>query len=295
MSNTPTESNLPAVKTQSVALDKPAPNAKTIMDVMQGMADRLASVATKHLTPEKLLRMIGVQMQRVPKLGNCTIISVLDCAMTCSELGLAPGILGDVYLIPYNNVCTCIIGYRGLLKLVRRSGLISTIQAEVVREGDEFHWRLGMDAALHHEPKAGADAKLTHAWAMAKFRDGAFQFVVMRASEVEAIRQRSKAKSNGPWVTDTAEMWKKTALRRLCKMLPLTPEIEDAVAKVDSTEFAFEDLGMPMGQDQPSAESIAGEVEAQRRRLLGEGAPEGGDEASSDLLGSPEPRRSRSR
>jgi recombination protein RecT len=252
----------PAAPAPSVALDRPAPNARTIMHIMEGQADRLASCATKHLTPEKLIRMIGVQMQRVPKLGTCTPISVLECAMTLSELGLSPGVLGDAYLIPYSNTCTVIVGYRGLLKLARRSGHISTVQAEVVREGDEFQWRFGMDAALSHVPKADTKAKMTHAWAMAKFRDGSYQFVVLREAEINDIRKRSKAGNNGPWVTDTAEMWKKTALRRLCKMLPLTPEIEQQIAVADKTEFNFEDLGIPMGADvtQPTAGEIADQI-----------------------------------
>lgn len=270
------EANLaPRPAAQGIALDRPAPNAKSIMQVMEGMASRLASVATKHLTPEKLLKMIGVQMQRVPKLGNCTPISVLDCAMTCSELGLAPGVLGDAYLVPYKETCTLVIGYRGLLKLARRSGHLSTIQAEVVREGDEFQYRLGMEAALNHIPKSEDGAKMTHVWAMAKFRDGSFQFVVLRATEVEAIRKRSKAGNNGPWVTDTGEMWKKTALRRLCKMLPLTAEIEQAIATADKTEFNFEDLGIAIGGDPagaalpeaPSATSIAADVNRQIKEL----------------------------
>ena len=123
------------------------------------------------------------------------------------------------------------------MKLARRSGEIATIQAEVVREGDTFHWRLGMDAALEHQPKADASAPMTHAWALAKFKDGSYQFTVMRATEIEGIRLRSKSKDDGPWKTDTAEMWKKTAIRRLCKMLPLTVEIEQAIHNSDEAEY----------------------------------------------------------
>ena len=269
---------------QMVALDRPAPSAKSIMQIMEGQQERLAACATKHLTPEKLIRMIGVQMQRVPKLGHCTPISVLECAMTLSELGLSPGVLGDAYLIPYKETCTVIVGYRGLLKLARRSGEISTVQAEVVREGDEFQWRFGMDAALNHVPGPDIKGKMTHAWAMAKFRDGSFQFVVMRAVEVEEIRKRSKASGNGPWVTDTGEMWKKTALRRLCKMLPLTPEVEQAIAVADKTEFDFEDLGMlpPGERERPTAGSIADKLEG---RTADEG---GGDDDQTEPAGPPD-------
>lgn len=261
---------------QVIDLHRPAPNAKTIMQAMESPAvvERLKTAATKHLTPDKLLRMIGVQMARVPKLGNCTPISVLDCAMTCSELGLSPGVLGDIYLIPYSNVCTVIVGYRGMLKLARRSGEISTIQADVVRSGDQFDYRFGMDAKLDHKPSADPTAPITHAWAMAQFRDKSFQFVVMRASEVEAIRKRSRAGNNGPWVTDTAEMFKKTALRRLCKMLPLTPEVEEQIAAADRTEFNYDDLDV-IPPSQPGAAGIIAKLDAPA-------APADGDECEGD-------------
>ncbi len=258
-------------KTQGVALDRPAPNGKVILDLINERAGSLASVATKHLTPEKLLKMIGVAMTRVKGLGQCTPISVLEAAMTCSELGLSPGVLGEAYLIPYKNVCTLIIGYRGLMKLARRSGEIRTIQAEVVREGDEFHWRLGVDPTLVHIPKSDTDAPMTHAWALAKFNDGSFQFTVMRATEVEKIRSRSMAGNNGPWKTDTAEMWKKTALRRLCKMLPLTAEVSMAVQQTDETEFNTDDLGFNALQAGRSSFRDAGAAD-------GGGEGPGGDE-----------------
>jgi hypothetical protein len=51
----------------------------------------------------------------------------------------------------------------------------------------------------------------------------------MTKAEVDAIRKRSRAGSSGPWVTDYAEMARKTVVRRLAKYLPLSVELADAI------------------------------------------------------------------
>jgi recombination protein RecT len=53
----------------------------------------------------------------------------------------------------------------------------------------------------------------------------------MTKDEVDAIRKRSRSGSSGPWVTDYGEMAKKTSLRRLCKLLPLSPEVAEHIER----------------------------------------------------------------
>jgi hypothetical protein len=55
------------------------------------------------------------------------------------------------------------------------------------------------------------------------------QFIVMTKTEVDGIRGRSKSGQRGPWVTDYEEMGKKTVIRKLCKYLPLSIELDTAV------------------------------------------------------------------
>jgi recombinational DNA repair protein RecT len=51
----------------------------------------------------------------------------------------------------------------------------------------------------------------------------------MSRRQIDAIRARSRAKSDGPWVTDYPEMARKTAIRRLTKFLPMSIELATAV------------------------------------------------------------------
>jgi recombination protein RecT len=58
---------------------------------------------------------------------------------------------------------------------------------------------------------------------------------VMTRDEIDSIRKRSKSGSSGPWVTDFAEMAKKTVFRRASKWIPLSSEIRDAYERDDDS------------------------------------------------------------
>ena len=64
--------------------------------------------------------------------------------------------------------------------------------------------------------------------------------MVLSRGEIEKVHARSKAADDGPWVSDWSEMAKKTAVKRLVKMLPMSVELADAVAHDD--EVVYGDL-----------------------------------------------------
>jgi recombination protein RecT len=236
--------------------------------------DELQKVAGAAMSAEALVKLFAIAASRTPKLMACTPLSLLDAMVKCAELKLMPSTLGSVYLIPFENrktnavECQLIVGYRGLVELARRSGAISTIQAEVVREGDEFEFEHGIVPKFRHKPCASdvSDSKVTHAWAMARFRDGAHQLVVMTRAEVDQIRGMSRAGKYGPWQDHYGEMAKKTALRRLCKYLPLTVDVEEAISNADRAEVSldFGDIGGHGVQDDAEQTSVAAKVEVLR-------------------------------
>ncbi len=204
----------------------------------------LAQVMPKTMSPDRMLKIALAAASRTPKLLECTKESFYIALHSCAQLGLEPNTpLGAAYLVPYFNGKTKQMevqfqpGYRGLIDLARRSGQISTIFAYPVRKGDLFKYRLGLDPDIQHEPVSGPEAELTHVYAVAKLKDDGVQFVVMTRAEVEAIRQRSKAKDFGPWTTDYEQMALKTAIKRLCKYLPMTIEIADVVDHDNAVEY----------------------------------------------------------
>lgn len=209
----------------------------TLKDLLNRAAPSLAGVAPKHLTPERLVKIALSAAARTPEILACSPESILRAVMQGAELGLeVGGLLGDAYFVPFKNKTTgrteaqLIPGYRGLIKLARNSGQITSIEAHVVRENDTFDLSYGLDARLHHSPCLKGDpGDVVAAYAIARFKDGGHQWEVMTRAELDAIKNRSQAATSGPWVTDEAEMQKKTVIRRLCKYLPLSAELAKAV------------------------------------------------------------------
>ena len=77
---------------------------------------------------------------------------------------------------------------------------------------------------------------VTHVYAVARLVGGGFQFDVMSRAEIEAVRSQSKAGTKGPWVTHWDEMAKKTVIRRLFKLLPVSIEAQRAVEVDEKTD-----------------------------------------------------------
>lgn len=226
---------------------------KDIMGFLQSPAAvaSLRAACVKHLTPERLLRVVGAAMNRNPALLECTKESLFIAVSCCGQLGLEPNLLGDAYLVPYNNNKTgkkevqFQPGYRGLVMLARRSGEISTIGAEAVFEKDEFEYELGDNAHIKHVPSTDEDpGEMVGAYAITKFKDGGIQRTYMTRAEIDKIRNNSPAwrnflkyKKDCPWASNYVEMAKKTVIRRHCKLLPLTIELSEALERDMDADF----------------------------------------------------------
>lgn len=205
----------------------------------KGFLAQLEKAAPRHVSAERLSRVAQTAITKNPALLRCSQASFAASVLQAAELGLEPsGALGHAYLVPYGTDCQLIISYKGMIALARRSGEIVSIEARAVYERDSFSLRFGIDATVEHVPYLdGERGPLKFVYAVAKLAGGGVQLDVMNRTEVEAIRNRSKAGKSGPWVTDFDEMAKKTVLRRLFKMLPVSVELAEAIEKGDAIEF----------------------------------------------------------
>lgn len=211
---------------------------------------RIQAVMPKHMSSERMYQIALSAINTTPKLAECSPATILSCVMKCSALGLEPSAvdgLGRAYILPYRSKqgmqAQLILGYKGMIDLARRSGEIKDISARAVYKGDEFEYSFGLDEKLHHRPAAREHEqgeKPTHVYMVAHFKDGGHYMDVMTAQEVEAVRKRSKAANNGPWVTDYEAMSKKTVIRRAFPYLPVSVEAMNAAAS-DDTDGGFVD------------------------------------------------------
>lgn len=199
------------------------------------MQQQFAAALPKHLSPERFGRIAITALTRTPKLRECTQESVFKCLLDLSAMGLEPD-GRHAHLIPYGKECTLIIDYKGLVSLIRRSGEVAKIHADVICENDEFEHSMGEVTQHTYDLKKDRGEPYA-AYAQVTLKDGSVQAVIMPKADIESIRKRSRAGNSGPWQTDWHEMAKKTAFRRLTKWLTISPEITDAFAKADEYEF----------------------------------------------------------
>lgn len=237
----------------------------TVRNLLAHSEGQLAAALPKGIPVSYMMRVVLTAVQRTPALLECEPITLLGAVFQAAQLGLIPdGVLGQAYLVPYNNnqkhrkEVQFIPGYRGLVTLARRSGEISTIDADVVRQKDIFKYVRGLNPVLEHipteDPQPGPIVKV---YAFARLKDGGFQIKVMTVREVEAIKSRSaavKAKRSSPWDTDPEWMFKKTALKQLCKLLPVSTELQRALGLDDRAEVNLpQDLALLADPDNESA------------------------------------------
>jgi recombination protein RecT len=243
-----------------------AERQNTLANLIDRQKGEIARALPKHMTPDRLARIATTVMRQTPQLGAASPASFLGALMTCAQLGLEPGPLGHAYLVPFKNGKTgttdvqFIPGYRGLIELARRSGQVQSVSAHVVREGDEFDYAYGLNERCHHKPNLGGHGKVTHVYAVIRYKDGGADFEVMTRGEVEAIRDRSRSSDRGPWVTDWDEMAKKTVLKRLLKRAPMSVEYQQAVVQDEQVRRDITLEALDYAEEPEPDETVEGEI-----------------------------------
>ena len=250
-----------------------------LRNMLERYKPAIASVLPRHITADRMVKVLLSATARKPDLLKCTYASICHALMQASELGLElGGILGEAYLVPYNvkikekghadrweKHAQMIPGYRGLIKLARQSGDVRTIAAHVTYENDVFSVNLA-DEQIRHIPNLRGerdDRNIIAVYAIAKFKTGERLIDFMTRAEVEKVRRRSKSADEGPWVTDYAEMTRKTVVRRLCKYLPLSRELQAALeidAEAEDGERLSPDILAPPEEETPKARKLAERV-----------------------------------
>lgn len=223
-----------------------------LQSLLQRMTPEIARALPKHVNADRMARIALTALRTTPKLTQCTPESFLGCIVQAAQLGLEVNTpLGHAYLLPFEDrrnkrvLCQLIIGYQGMLDLARRSGMVKSIYAFPVYEGDLFEWELGLDPTIRHKPSDRDNregGKLTHVYAVAKLTAGEPIFTVLSRSEIERYRGRSRAAGSGPWVSDFEAMALKTAIRRLFRWLPKSAEMARAEAFDEAPELGNKQL-----------------------------------------------------
>lgn len=251
------------LRTNTVARQEPGTNREpTVFELLQSNTAEIARALPKHMSADRMARLATTVVKSTPALLQCDTRSLLGAIMTASQLGLEPGVLGECYLVPYKGKVTFIPGYKGLIKLAWQSGQVKMIYAHVVYANDDFVYELGLNAKLEHRPADTNRGKPKYVYSVVHFTNGGYAFEVMSVADVEAIRQRSMAKNNGPWVTDWEAMAKKTVLKQLFKYVPLSPELSVVAKAAELDGVVREDIATSIDEASFQYDADTGEVPA---------------------------------
>jgi recombination protein RecT len=197
--------------------------------------DELKNMLPSDVSPDRFIRAVITSAQLNPDILACQWSSLWTAALRACRDGLLPdGREGAI--VPFKSTASWIPMYQGLLKRFRRSGQFRWIKADVVREGEEFyHYVDEHGEHIRHTPGDNFDAPILKIYAMATTKDGGVFVNVMSIAEANKIKAMSKAtREDAPWKVWPEEMLRKTALRRLSKVLPSEGDLPDD--DVDSIE-----------------------------------------------------------
>lgn len=208
----------------------------------------------------KFLSSVRADVQRNPKLLECTPESIVNSYMQMAQIGFMPStISGEGYVLPYNNSkkvgntwasvmeAQFQIGYQGFVTLFYTAG-VEKIMGEIIRKNDKFSY---INGELNHEidlfKSNDERGEAVGAYIKVVFR-GETMVRFMNAKDILAHGARfsksydAKGKFS-PWnpANDPElNMWKKTVLKQMAKLLPKNEMINQAIA-IDNQDSIIAD------------------------------------------------------
>jgi recombination protein RecT len=233
----------------------PDEGGKNLLALVHDMRPAFEQVLPRVMSAERFARVAMTVLRQNPKLMECEARSVLGGFLQAAQLGLEiSDVRGQAFLISRKNnktgdlEATFQLGYKGMIDLAGRGGI--TVDPHEVAPEDEFDFRYGTEAYLHHSPAWRDKRGLSVAfYAVAEFADEQVgsvvrrrrsQFTVMGRGEMEEFRDRHRSdkRPGNVWETSFDAMGRKTVVRRLLNYLPLPVEAASGIAADDRTVLA---------------------------------------------------------
>ncbi len=285
-------------------------------------AAAVKKLAPKYVNTQRLLSLAIEAVGRSELLAKCSQMSVLLFCKKCAEWGTDRIGPGGVWPVPFWNSkgdggkgcyeMQAVPDWRLLIEKTKKAKAIFDATADVVREKDHFVYTRGMNPTLEHAPARGPRGEITEVYCVYVLPDGLTKnFVVMDwKEEVIPIRNRSKAWEayqakkifTCPWVTDEAEMGKKTVVKRAMKLFEGASIELTSMLEADNTILGNTEINVTERNPVPSPTEIGAgdpptadpEPEPTKSQAKTDGAPEGAKRDAApapggNSAGNPEP------
>lgn len=219
------------------------------------MIDRFENILPPHVTPQRFKQVVMTAVAAAPDLmavaaTNGGQHSIITSALKCASDGLLPD-GREAALVPFN----CRVSkkgepdrwekraqympmVKGIVTKMQQSPDCKEIRVNLVHANDKFHYaETNGETEFRHEPVLfGERGDVVGAYAFLRTTEGGFYFAPVPKDELDKIEASSKA-NNSPWKGPfKSEMQKKSALKRLEKIAPVSREVR-AIIDYDNETF----------------------------------------------------------
>lgn len=236
-------------------MEQKQPNPLTALrGTLEGpMKDEIAKALPKDIDPDRFIRTVITAVQMNPKLIDADRRSLFAACMRAAQDGLMPdGREAVLNIYPtkmkeggrdvWIDKVQFLPMVRGLLKCMRNSGEVASVDAAAVYDKDEFVFERGDEPRIVHKPYLGADdpGDVIAAYAIVKLSNGETHREVMSKRDIEKVRGASKA-ANGPGWTNWYDQFAiKSVIKRSVKLLPSSSDRLNSVIDHDNDAMGFE-------------------------------------------------------
>jgi phage RecT family recombinase len=246
---------------------------KEPLAVASRMYGRILRGSDLHFARERTFLLDLVRKNAA--LQECTLESLAMVILQAGSMGLSLNpLLAECYVVPRRtrrqwrdesdmdyaqNVPTLAYaspGYRGLIALAVRSGVVTQMAAEIVFQSDKFRFRGPMTIPEHEQVTRAEHRRFADAigvYFVARLAAGGVQATYMDSEQIARVRRLSEAPNSIMWSKDSlwTEGWKKAVIRRGWKLLPQSSrQMVAATDVLNRHEGLAEETAEPVSEQQ---------------------------------------------
>jgi recombination protein RecT len=241
----------------------------SVRALLDSMASEFSSVLPPQIPLDYFIRVATSGLKTTPALAACSRQSLFMALLDCAQVGLLP-CTEQAAIIPFKGVATFVPQYQGYIEIFHRTGKVARVELDWKYTADRMEYVKGDNPRFQHWPNYETEDRGTPvlAYAFLRYKDGTrsdisilsrAQAIRIRDNHSKAYQKAERDKTyDSPWHTNFDDMWLKSALRRLAKYVPKTPELSLLLAKDIDGGPDDSPGGSPVVQFGPS--TIAGEV-----------------------------------
>lgn len=219
------------------------------------MKAKLERMLPEHIPVDKFIQVVMSAVYANPKIVEGDKEAFFKACLDAAEDGLMPN-GKEAALVPYKGKAKYTPMVWGIVKKIRQSGILKSIDAQEVFEKDVFkYWVDENGAHLLHEPEIfGERGKRKGAYAIALTLEGGTYIEVMNEKQIQDVREASPgAKYDSPWKGPfEGEMVRKTVIRRMSKRMPVSTDVERVIQRDDDM--------YDLRREKPTEAGLAGEL-----------------------------------